>query len=149
MTPHETALAALRVASYEVAGFIDGDHIELWRDARGGSQAAMWRPFWIYIARIALDIPEADLARALTEQMTIMGFKDPEAPEVHHSSIADMCHRVVDICARSAKAEARLERMCERALEQWHDGGEWRADLEAAVHAHFAAKDAEKGRARA
>lgn len=101
-TPVERAKEALRRTANYVAFRADLDALILY-ETRGTSEETYWRHGWIYTVRVALDIPEADLAAAL---------------DVHHDSIANACHHIEDVCTDDA-AGAFWEGVGKHVVECW------------------------------
>lgn len=130
-TKSALAQAALLIA-FEAGGI---DPLVLY-DVRGSSEETRWRHVWLYLVRGALDIREADIARALTHMLVGLGQRSARAIEptpkegevddrtgadkpVHHDTIANACHHIEDLRGVSAAAEAEIERMGEELIEKF------------------------------
>lgn len=159
-TPLERTKQALRQAALWVAFRSDLDPVTLY-DVRGSTEESYWRHVWIYLVRVSLNIPEADIEWALTNVLVDCGMRTaralesapkqsdeegdkafalrvaawksrgPEDKPVHHDTIANACHHIEDLLSDDAAA-LRLEQMGDQLVEAFNDQREFRATLEKA-----------------
>lgn len=125
------ALEALRRGSHLVAAHADVDALGLYQDGRGNEQA-YWRHVWLYLVRTALDIPEADIARALTVAMVRLELKHASDAPIHHDTIANACKRVEDERAERQGLSDWLDTRSEELASAMREGRAFREAIEAA-----------------
>lgn len=154
----DRAKEALRRCALLIGFHADLDPLILY-DARGATEETYWRHVWIFCTRIALDISEADIARAMTAVMMDLGLRvepgsEPqpvkakrETPDsfkkrmsawklrnsaIHHDTIANACHHIQDLCDASPDASAEIEWLCEQVVEHFVRNRAMRQRLDAA-----------------
>lgn len=129
-TPLERAKIALRRTANLVAFHADMDAIVLY-DTRGTGEETYWRHLWLYIVRTGLDVAEADIAAAFTQQCVALGIRKSSDAPFHHDSVANACHHIEDLI-EDGDAAAEVEWLVAQVVEHWRRGRLLRERLDAA-----------------
>lgn len=113
------AVRTLRRVACALGLVADMDPVALYGDGRrGGFEQAYHRHLWIWLARTAFDLVEADMARAL---------------DCDHDTIANACHKIEDALDADPSLEDALRDFGAKVIELVAIGDCVRTRIDAAL----------------